>query len=127
MTVGIIATRPESRNRDRRSTRRYDVCLPLTAHRLVVKQTEPITGLTENISVGGIYFTTNQELMPGWGIDLNFVLPAEITHDTDVLIQAQGKVTRVNMKKTEDAGRVGVAMFIERYEIIRVKTVSERP
>ena len=126
MTVGIKAARPERRNRNRRSARRYDLCLPLTAHRLVA-QAEPFTGLTENISVGGVYFTTDQKLMPGWEIDVEFTLPAEITHDTDVFIQAQGKVIRVNEKKTEGTGRVGVATFIERYAILRAETGPERP
>ena len=117
MTAGIAASQPDGRDRDRRLTRRYDLSLPLTAHRLVAKQAEPFTGMTKNISVGGVYFTTDQELTPGWEIGLFFTLPVEITQDTAVSIQAQGKVTRVDTTKTEGAVRVGVATVIEKYEI----------
>jgi hypothetical protein len=122
MTAGMTAARPGSKNTDRRLTRRFDLSLPLAAHRLLAKQAEPFTGMTRNISVGGVYFTTDYEFTPGWGLDLIFTLPAEMTDGTEVFIHAQGKVVRVDTKKTEDGAEcVGVATVIEKYEIVRAK------
>jgi hypothetical protein len=102
---------------DRRSAPRYLLSLPIVAR--VAQKAEPIAGISRNISVRGIYFTIDQELTPGSVLDLSFTLPLEITEGTEVFVRVQGRVVRV--ERDSDAERVGVAMGIEKYEIVRAK------
>jgi hypothetical protein len=75
--------------------------------------------MSRDISVRGIYFSIDQELTPGSVLDLSFTLPAEITEGMEVFVRAQGRVVRVEMEI--NAGRIGVAMVIQKYEIVRAK------
>lgn len=72
------------------------------------------------MSVRGVYFTADQEFKRGSVLDVSFTLPAEITEGTEVFVRAQGPVVRV--ERGRGGGRVGVAMVIEKYEIVRAKS-----
>jgi hypothetical protein len=115
----MAATR--QRNKDRRSARRYDLSLPITVHKFLPQQAEALAGLTRDISIRGVYFTTDHELMPGWKVDFTLRLPAEITHGTEVFIRARGNVVRAEKKKEDSTERAGVAAVIEKYEVVRAK------
>ena len=108
-------TDPDGGHPDRRSAARYLLSLPVTAR--VPDRTEPVAGMTRNISVRGVYFTTDLKLTPGSFLDLSLTLPAEYTKGTEVFIRTQGRVVRVE----RDAGRIGVAMVIQKYEIVRAE------
>lgn len=110
-------TDPESGYPDRRSAHRYLLSLPVTAR--VAQRTEPLAGMTRNLSVRGVYFTTDLKLTPGSFLDLSLTLPAEYTEGTEVFIRTQGRIVRV--EREADAERIGVAMVIQRYEIVRAK------
>jgi hypothetical protein len=110
-------TQPSRGHSDRRSAPRYVLALPIVAR--IAQQTEPVAGISRNISVRGVYFTMDQELPPGSALELSFTLPAEMTEGTEVFVSAQGRVVRV--ERESDAERVGVAMAIEKYEIVRAK------
>ena len=110
-------TDPESGYPDRRSAHRYLLSLPVTAR--VAQRTEPLAGMTRNISVRGVYFTTDLKLTPGSFLDLSLTLPAEYTEGTEVFIRTQGRVVRV--EREADTGRIGVAMVIQKYEIVPAK------
>jgi hypothetical protein len=102
---------------DRRSAPRYLLSLPITVR--IGQTSEPVAGISRDISVRGIYFAIDQESAPGSVFDLSFTLPAEITEGTEVFVRAQGKVVRVEREsKTE---RFCVAVDIEKYEIVRAK------
>jgi PilZ domain-containing protein len=102
---------------DRRSAARYLLSLPITAR--LAHQAEAVAGISRNISVRGVYFTADQEFTRGSVLDLSFTLSAEITEGMEVFVRAQGRVVRV--ERETDAERVGVAMVIEKYEIVRAK------
>ena len=104
---------------DRRSAPRYLLSLPVTAR--VAQRTEPVAGVSRDISVRGVYFTIDLELTPGSVLELSLTLPAEITEGTDVFVRTEGRVVRV--EREADAGHVGVAMVIEKYEIVRAKAI----
>ena len=110
-------TDPDGGHPDRRSAARYLLSLPVTGR--VRDRTESVEGMTRNISVHGVYFTTDLKLTPGSSLDLSLTLPAKFTGGTEVFIRTQGKVVRV--EREADAGRVGVAMVIQKYEIVRAK------
>jgi c-di-GMP-binding flagellar brake protein YcgR len=107
---------------ERRTARRYDLTLPVSirfgAETLVGRQ----DGKTRDISTRGMYFVVRQDLEAGSELDITLTLPAEITHGTDVLVRAQGKVVRVERRLEDGESRMGVAAVIQRYDIMRGDT-----
>jgi c-di-GMP-binding flagellar brake protein YcgR len=107
---------------ERRTARRYDLTLPISirfaAESLIGRQ----DGKTRDISTRGLYFVITQDLQAGSDLDITLTLPAEITHGTDVLVRAQGKVVRVERRLEDGEPRMGVAAVIERYDIMRGKS-----
>jgi len=107
---------------ERRTARRYDLTLPVSvrfaAENLVSRQ----QGKTRDISTRGLYFVISQDLEAGSELDITLTLPAEITHGSDVLVRAQGKVVRVERRLEEGESRLGVAAVIDRYDIMRDET-----
>jgi hypothetical protein len=102
---------------DRRSAPRYLLPLPIAAR--IAQNAELVVGISRDISVRGVYFTIDQELTSGSVLDLSFTLPAEITEGTEVFVHTQGRVVRIEGET--DSGRIGVAVAIEKYEIVRAK------
>lgn len=111
-------TEPDRGYPDRRSAPRYLLSLPSTPR--VTQRTEAVAGMTRNISAHGVCFTTNLKLTPGSFLELSLTLPAEF-EGTEVFIRTQGRVVRVG--READAGRIGVAMVIQKYEIVRAKPI----
>ena len=110
-------TDPDGGHPDRRSAARYLLSLPVTAR--VPDRTEPVAGMTRNISAHGVYFTTDLIMTPGSFLDLSLTLPAKFTGGTEGVIRTQGKVVRV--EREAGAGHIGVVMVIQKYEIVRAK------
>ena len=104
---------------ERRTTRRYDLSLPIVIRVPTDRFAEGKEGKTRDISTRGLYFVVGQDLAAGSRLDITLTLPAEITHRTEVFVRALGKVVRVERHTTDGAERIGVAAVIERYDIIR--------
>ncbi len=100
---------------ERRFATRYHLSLPITI--LLPERAEPLKGMSQNISVQGVYFTTDHELPEGCALDLSFMLPVEAAEGIEVFVRAQGRAVRV--EKEAHRGQIGVAMIIEKYEIVR--------
>lgn len=96
---------------------RYLLSLPIIAHRSVSEHTESITGITRDISIRGLYFTTEQKIALGCELELAFTLPSELTQGTEVLVRAKGKVIRSEREGPGDL--IGLATVIEKYETVR--------
>jgi c-di-GMP-binding flagellar brake protein YcgR len=104
---------------ERRTTRRYDLSLPIIIRIPTEKALDTRQGQTRDISTRGLYFVVGQNLEAGSELDLTLTLPAEITHGTEVFVRAMGKVVRVERHSEDGVERMGVAAIIERYDIIR--------
>ena len=104
---------------ERRTTRRYDLTLPISIRFAVERLVGRQGGKTRDISTRGLYFVIGQDVDAGSELDITLTLPAEITHGTDVFVRAQGKVVRVERRVEDGEPRMGVAAVIERYDIIR--------
>ncbi|SRR6266852_828695 len=104
---------------ERRTTRRYDLALPVIIRFPVDKELSSRNGKTRDISTRGLYFTVDKEFGADSELDITLTLPAEVTRGSEVFIRAMGKVVRVDKAPEDGASRVGVAAVIERYEIIR--------
>ncbi len=104
---------------ERRTTRRYDLSLPVIIRVPTERQVDSQEGKTRVISTRGLYFVIEQDLEAGSELDITLTLPAEITHGTEVFVRALGKVMRVERHMEDGTARMGVAAVIERYDIIR--------
>jgi len=104
---------------ERRTARRYDLSLPIIIRVPSEKAPDSQQGKTRDISTRGLYFVVDQNLEAGSELDLTLTLPAEVTHGTEVLVRAVGKVVRVERRMEDGNTRMGVAAVIERYDIIR--------
>jgi PilZ domain len=104
---------------ERRTTRRYDLSLPIIIRVPAEKTLDQQAGKTRDISTRGLYFVMDQDLQAGSVLDLTLTLPAEVTRGTEVFVHASGKVIRVEPRIEEGNTRMGVAAVIERYDIVR--------
>ena len=104
---------------ERRTTRRYDLSLPVIIRVPTERQVDSQEGKTRDISTRGLYFVIEQDLEAGSELDITLTLPAEITHGTEVFVRALGKVVSVERHMEDGTARMGVAAVIERYDIIR--------
>jgi hypothetical protein len=104
---------------ERRTTRRYDLTLPVSVRFAAEKLVNKQDGKTRDISTRGLYFVVPQDLEAGSELDITLTLPGEITNGSDVFVRALGKVVRVERRLEDGETRMGVAAVIERYDIIR--------
>jgi len=104
---------------ERRTTRRYDLSLPVIIRVSAERAVDSQEGKTRDISTRGLYFVIQQDLTTGSELDITLTLPAEITHGTEVFVRSLGKVVRVERRTEDGSARLGVAAVIERYDIIR--------
>ena len=113
----MSALKPGRHGKDRRSVARYRLSLPIIAHKLAAEPTESVAGITRDISIRGLYFTTEQEIAAGCELEFAFTLPAELTEGTEVLVNAKGRVIRSERQGTAEG--IGIATIIEKYDIVR--------
>jgi hypothetical protein len=77
---------------------------------------------TTNISIRGIYFVSDQQCEIGMEFRSTIRLPGAITGGTDLLLEIQGKVQRIDKLEGKEAAHNGIAVSIDRYDL-----VSEKP
>lgn len=104
---------------ERRTTRRYDLTLPIIIRGHAERAADSQQGKTRDISTRGLYFVVDQNMESGSPLDITLTLPSEITRGSDVFVRASGKVVRVENRMEDGSARMGVAAVIERYDIIR--------
>jgi hypothetical protein len=104
---------------ERRTTRRYDLSLPVLVRIPKESVFDSQRGKTRDISTRGLYFVMDQEMQEGSQLDIQLTLPTELTSGAEVLVHALGKVLRVEPRIEDGNTRIGVAAVIERYDIVR--------
>ena len=104
---------------ERRTTRRYDLSLPMIIRIPSAQAFNSKQGKTRDISTRGLYFVVDQNLEAGSEVDITLTLPAEITHGSEVFVRALGKIVRIDRRMEDGNTHMGVAAVIERYDIIR--------
>lgn len=108
---------------ERRNARRYDLTLPvmvrMPSETADVRRLGLQRGETLDISTRGMYFIIEQDLQAGSELDITLMLPAEVTHGSEVFVKAAAKVVRVDPRSEARNMRLGVAAVIERYDIVR--------
>jgi hypothetical protein len=109
---------------ERRTSRRYNLSLPVIIRMSTDRAADTQNGNTRNISPRGLYFIIPKDLEAGSKIEITLTLPTEITRGTEVFVRARGKVIRVEQRMEDDSTRMGVAAVIERYDIVRGKAAG---
>jgi c-di-GMP-binding flagellar brake protein YcgR len=104
---------------ERRTTRRYDLSLPVIIRVPAEKAEDSQQGKTRDISTRGLYFVIDQNMEAGSELDLTMTLPSEVTQGSEVFVRALGKVVRIERRMEDGNPRMGVAAVIQRYDIIR--------
>ena len=104
---------------ERRTTRRYDLSLPIIIRVPAERERDSQEGKTRDISTRGLYFVVDQNMESGSALDITLTLPSEITRGSEVFVRALGKVVRVERRMEDGNARMGVAAVIERYDIMR--------
>jgi hypothetical protein len=104
---------------ERRTTRRYDLTLPIIIRIPAERAPDSQQGKTRDISTRGLYFVVDQNMESGSPLDITLTLPTEVTHGSEVFVRAHGKVVRVERRMEDGSARMGIAAVIERYDIIR--------
>jgi hypothetical protein len=99
---------------EKRRTRRFSLQLPIAITR---NGTERVlqTGVTKNISSGGILFTADEE--PDLGISIEYVITLGVT-EQNVSLRCIGKVVRCE-RVGNGAPQFEIAATLERYEFVR--------
>jgi hypothetical protein len=109
---------------DRRQIPRYPLQIPVEI-RLGPQGHAPASmATTTNISVRGIYFVSDQQCEIGSEFGGTIRLPGEITGGTDLLVEIRGKVERIDRPEGKEAMHNGIAVSIDRYDVISAKPSS---
>ena len=100
---------------EQRRTRRFTLQLPVSITR---NGTERITqsGLTKNISSGGVLFTAGKE--PDVGASIEYIIALGGPSDQRVSLRCIGKVLRANPSDSGESA-YDIAATLERYEFVR--------
>jgi len=109
---------------ERRTSRRYDLSLPVLVRVPTEKLPDSQKGNTRDISTRGLYFVMDRDPQTGSRLNLVLTLPTEMTSGTEVLVHALGKVLRVEPRIEDGNTRMGVAAVIERYDIVRAQAAQ---
>ena len=105
---------------DRRVAYRYRLPLAVVVRRLPLDQGPgELQAMTRDVSTSGVYFTSGQRLSVGIKLDLALTLPPEVTQGSEVVIDAQARVMRVDEQPTDLLNRFGIAAVIDRFNVSR--------
>jgi hypothetical protein len=104
---------------ERRTTRRYDLTLPVVIRATNEPASSLQQGKTRDVSTRGVYFVVDQEVETGSELDITLTLTPEMTHGPEVLVRALGKILRIEARIEDGLARTGVAAVIERFDMIR--------
>ncbi|SRR5258708_33726059 len=95
---------------ERREARRYNLALEIKLQS-ELKQFQPISGFTQDISINGFSFGTSQKLSIGTRIWFSIMLPP--FEDTNAFISGRARVVRV--EEISGTEQRGVGAVIEGY------------
>jgi hypothetical protein len=100
---------------EQRRTRRFTLQLPVSVTRNGTERVM-ISGLTKNISSGGVLFTAEKE--PDIGVSIEYVITLGGPVNQAVNLRCIGKVVRAN-RSDQNESAYDIAATLERYEFLR--------
>ena len=108
---------------EQRRAKRFELKLPVE---VVRRNFQPAsgTGVTRNLSAGGVLFTSEVDVGVGDPIEYIITFPTHSVNGGSVNLRCLGKVLRLREESSASAGRARsfvVAATLERYEFLREK------
>ena len=105
---------------DQRRTKRFELRLPLELVRAGSRQVSEV-GETQNLSSGGVLFTSDQEIKIGDPIEYFITLPSGQSEHDGLRLHCVGKVVRRQMSTNDEGDEEAstIAATLERYEFVR--------
>lgn len=108
---------------ERRASRRYKLTLHVEI-RIDLKEFEPISGRTRDISPYGFYFRVDRSLSIGMKFGFSIMPPWEDTQATPGFINGRARVVRVEDVSDGSFDHVGVGAVIEKYAFGQAESSS---
>jgi hypothetical protein len=102
--------------KERRSSRRFQMKLPLTVRWTNDSAVGEIATESREVSSRGVFFYLPSDVKSGSPVEIVMTLPHEITMAGPVRVRCLGRVLRTHCESGEN---IGVAAAIERYEFLR--------
>jgi PilZ domain len=101
-------------NKDKRSTRRFPLRLPVSVR--YGENEQEHAAQTRDVSARGICFYVDSAIQAGSAIDFTLTLPPEITLTESIRVRCKGRVVRV--EGGNPAAKMAVAAVIDEYEFL---------
>jgi len=102
-------------HQERRRAERFNFGMPLTVHWTNGSEQLKAQTVAQDVSSGGVYFFLPEAIPNGTAVEVEMMLPTQITHGAPVRVRCQGRIQRCVMKPGESAG---MATMIEKYEFL---------
>jgi c-di-GMP-binding flagellar brake protein YcgR len=106
---------------ERRRAERFNLGMPITVCWTSGSDQRKAQTVTQDVSAGGLYFYLPEAIPDGTAIQVEMMLPTEISNGAPVKVRCQGRVQRCVMKPGESAG---MATMIEKYEFLSESDVA---
>ena len=100
---------------EQRRSRRFTLQLPVSITRNGAERVAH-SGLTKNISSGGVLFTAEKE--PDIGVSIEYIITLGGPANHGVSLRCIGKVLRYSRSETKESA-YDIAATLERYEFVR--------
>jgi len=103
---------------ENRTGKRFPLKLPIRMHKSA--DSNEHQGLTDDLSISGIYLQSDTSMELGSTVEFEITLPPEVTGGKkDVVIQGTGRVVRSDARQNDGSKNQGVACVIDHYEFVR--------
>ena len=106
---------------ERRRAERFNFGMPITVCWSVGADRRKAQTITQDVSSSGLYFFLPEAIPDGTAVEVEMMLPTEISQGAPVRVRCQGRIQRCVMKPGESAG---IATMIEKYEFLTENDVA---
>ncbi len=106
---------------ERRAKRRFPMELPIQVS--VGPLAPRVTGITRDISAGGVFFLVDAQFGMPQTVEFSFTLPPEITLTESITVQCVGKVVRA---QAGEPGQTCLGATIERFTFVHTQGAASR-
>jgi hypothetical protein len=100
---------------ERRRSERFNLGMPLTVQWTNGSEQHKAHTVAQDVSSGGVYFLLPEAIPDGTAVEVEMMLPTQITLGAPVRVRCQGRIQRCVLKPGESAG---MAAMLEKYEFL---------
>jgi PilZ domain len=101
--------------KDRRRAERFSFGMPITVCWTSGHDQRKAQTVTQDVSAGGLYFFLPEAIPDGTTVEIEMMLPTEVSLGSAVKVRCHGRIQRCTLKPGESAG---MATMIEKYEFL---------